>query len=44
MTDCHLIVFLNNENLDIDTKLGFLSGMVPTLLDIQYFCNYANLC
>ena len=34
MTDCHLIVYLVNENLGIDTKIGFLSGMVPTLLDI----------
>ena len=38
MTDCHLIVFLDNQNLGIDTKIGFLSGM-----DFQYFCNYANL-
>ena len=34
MTDCHLIVFLDNENLGIDTKIGFLSGMFPKLLDI----------
>ena len=34
MIDCHLIVFLDNENLGIDTKIGFLSGMVPTLMDI----------
>ena len=34
MTDCHLIVFLVDENLGIDTKIGFLSGMVPKLLDI----------
>ena len=34
MTDCHLMVFLDNENLGIDTKIDFLSGMVPTLLDI----------
>ena len=44
MTDCHLIVFLDNQNLGIDTKIGFLSGMVPKLLDIQNFGNYANLC
>ena len=44
MTDCHLVVFLDNENLGIDSKIGFLSGMVPKLLDIKYFCNYANLC
>ena len=34
MTDCHLIVFLDNENLGIDTTIGFLSGMVQKLLDI----------
>ena len=34
MTDFHLILFLENENLCIDTKIGFLSGMVPKLLDI----------
>ena len=34
MTDCHLIVFLDNQNLDIDTKIGFLNGMVPKLLEI----------
>ena len=34
MSDCHLIVYFVNENLGIDTKIGFLSGMVPTLLDI----------
>ena len=34
MTDCHLIVFLDNENQGIDTNIGFLSGMVPKLLDI----------
>ena len=34
MTDCHLIVFLDIENLGIDFKIGFLSGMVPKLLDI----------
>ena len=44
MTDCHLIVFLDYDNLGlvlldydnlgIDTKIGFLSGMVPKLLDI----------
>ena len=33
MTDCHLIVFFDNQNLGIDTKIGFLSGMVPKLLD-----------
>ena len=44
MTDCHLIVFLDNQNLGIDTRIGFLSGMALKLVDIQYFCNYANLC
>ena len=44
MTDCHLIVFLDNQNLGIDTKIGFLSGMVPKLLAFQYLCTYANLC
>ena len=34
MTDFHLIGYLGNENLGIDTKIGFLSGMVPKLLDI----------
>ena len=34
MTDCHLVAYLDNENLGIDTKVGFLSGMVPKLLDI----------
>ena len=23
MTDCHLIVYLDNENLGIDTEIGF---------------------
>ena len=44
MTDCHLIVFFDKQNLGIDTKIGFLSGMVPKLLDFQNYCNYANLC
>ena len=34
MIDFHLIVFLDNQNLSIDTKVGFQSGMVPKLLDI----------
>ena len=34
MTDYYLIVFLGNQNLGIDTTIGFLSGMVPKLLDI----------
>ena len=28
MTDFHLIVFLDNQNLGIDTELGFPSGTV----------------
>ena len=39
MTDCHLIVFLDNQNLGVDTKISF-----PKLLDFQYFYKYANLC
>ena len=34
MTDFHLIVFFDNENLGINTKIGFLRGMGPKLLDI----------
>ena len=34
MTNFYLIVFLGNENIGIDAKIGFLSGMVPKLLDI----------
>ena len=34
MTDFHLIVFLDNQNVGIDTNIGFLSGMVSKLLDI----------
>ena len=44
MTDFHLIVFLDNQTLGIDTKIGFLSGTVSKLLDILYFWDYANLC
>ena len=44
MTGFHLIVFLDNQNLGIDTKIGFLSGTVSYLLEILYFCDYANLC
>ena len=42
MIDFHLIVFIDNQNLD--TKIGFLSCTVSKLLDILYFCDYANLC
>ena len=34
MTYFHLIVFLDDQNLGIDTKIGFLSGTVSTLLEI----------
>ena len=34
MTDFHLIFFLGNQNLGIDTEVGFLSGTVSKLLDI----------
>ena len=44
MTDFHLIVFLDNKNLGIDTKIGFISGTVLKVLDIWYLCDYANLC
>ena len=46
MTDCHLIVFLDKQNLGIDTKIGFLSGMVPNywIFNISYaiMLIYAN--
>ena len=29
MNDFHLIFFLDNQNLGIDTKIGLLSGAVP---------------
>ena len=44
MTDFKLIVFLDNQNLGIDTKIGFISGKVLKVLDNWYFCVYANLC
>ena len=34
MTDFHLVVFLENQNLGIDTKIGFASSTVSKLLDI----------
>ena len=34
MNDFNSIFFLDNQNLGIDTKIGFLSGTVPTLFDI----------
>ena len=37
MNDFHLIFFLDNQNLDIDNKIGFLSVTVPKLLDIWLF-------
>ena len=43
MTDCHLIVYLDNKNLDIDTKTGFLNDMVPKLFNISaIMLIYAN--
>ena len=44
MNDFNLIFFFDNQNLGIDTKIGFLSGTLPKLLDIWYFCDYANSC
>ena len=44
MNDFHLIFFLENQNLGIATKIGFLIGPFPKLLDIWYFGDYANLC
>ena len=44
MTDFHLIVYPDNQNLSKDIKIGFLSDMVSKLLDTWYFCDYANLC
>ena len=44
MNNFHLIFFRDNQNLGIDTKIGFLSGTVLKLLDIWYFCDYANSC
>ena len=44
MNDFNLIFFLDNQNLGIDTKIGFLSGTVPKLLGIWYFSDYANSC
>ena len=37
MTDFHLIVFLDNQKLGIDTKIGFISGTVLKywIFDIQ---------
>ena len=44
MTDSNLIVFPENQNLGIDTKVVFLGWLVPKLLDILYFGKYGNLC
>ena len=44
MTDFHLNVFLDNQNLGIYTEIGFLSGTVSKLLNVWYFYDYANLC
>ena len=44
MNDFHLIFFPDNQNLGVDTKIGFLSGTVPKLLGIWYFSDCANSC
>ena len=44
MNDFHLIFFLDNQNLGIDTRISFQSGTVPKLLGIEYFSDYANSC
>ena len=44
MNDFHLIVYIDNKILGIDTKIDFLSGMVPKLLGIWYFSDYVNSC
>ena len=43
LTDFHLIVFLGNQNLDVDTKIVNLSGLVPKLFDLLYFLDHADL-
>ena len=46
MTDCYLIVYLGNEILGMDNKIGFLNGMVPKPLDFNIsaiMLMYANL-
>ena len=43
MTDFHLTNFLENQNLVIYTKI-VLCCLVPRLVDISYFGDYANLC
>ena len=42
MIGFYSIVFLDNQNLDIDTKTVFLTALVPKLLNIWYFHKYAN--
>ena len=44
MTDFHLIDFLENHNLVICTKIVLLCCLVPRLVDILCFGDYANLC
>ena len=34
MTDVHLFIFLDNQNLGIDIKIISISGLIPNLLDI----------
>ena len=43
MIDFHLIVFLDNQNLGIDIIFS-ISCLLPELLDIQYYRDYANVC
>ena len=37
VADFHLIVFLDSQNLGIDTKIVFLCCLVPELLNISYY-------
>ena len=42
MNDFHWIFFHDNQNLGMDTTICFLSGTVPKLSDISYFCDQGN--
>ena len=44
MTDLHLIDFHENQNLATYTKIVLLCCVVPILVNILYFADYANLC
>ena len=35
MIDCHLIIFLDNENLGVGLKISFLNRLVPTQLQLD---------